>query len=210
MDAYLQSSAVAAQGNVVHEISQYPYSTNPALPGHCEIRVVGVAPGATLDISNIVGQENIDVDSQIVEAIEWAVLHDHVNVLAEPFGTLNVPDLAKDPVRIWDQAAVAAGVTVTVDSGDSGWANALWSPGTAGTSPGSSQLASPPPSRPTSRPVFTATWAAAVGWTTTRGQRARRGRRNRCRRRSTCWRRATRTGPSARPASAPAGPHRPF
>ncbi len=60
---------------------------NPAhpLPPGCNIKIKGVAPGASLAFLNVRGSNPAFFNSQIIQAIECAVLHDHVNVLNESF-----------------------------------------------------------------------------------------------------------------------------
>src|SRR4029077_10637522 len=69
-------------------------------------------------------------NSQIIQAVEWAVMHDHVNVLNESIGGNPVPNTQDDPVALADQAAVAAGGTVVASSGDAGPFNNIGSPAT--------------------------------------------------------------------------------
>ena len=79
---------------------------------------------------NVAGPNAGFFNSQIIQAIEWAVLHDHVNVLNESIGGNPIPNTQNDPVALADQAAVAAGVTVVASSGDAGPFNNIGSPAT--------------------------------------------------------------------------------
>ena len=47
LESYGDASAIAAQGTVVHDLSDFVNQAHP-LPHGCNIRVVGVAPGASL------------------------------------------------------------------------------------------------------------------------------------------------------------------
>ena len=67
----------------------------------------------------------------ILEAIDWAVTRDHVNVLNESIAALTFPDTqTADLVQEADDDAVAAGVTVTVAAGDTGVYDTINSPAT--------------------------------------------------------------------------------
>ena len=79
---------------------------------------------------NVAGPNAGFFNSQIIQAVEWAVLQDHVNVLNESIGGDPIPNTQDDPVALADQAAVAAGVTVVASSGDAGPFNNIGSPAT--------------------------------------------------------------------------------
>ncbi|HEY3831152.1 MAG TPA: S8 family serine peptidase [Acidimicrobiia bacterium] len=124
-EAFGDASAIAAQGRQSYDVSNF--GANP-LSAPCDISVLGVAPGATLYGLKVFGEFNTAYSSYFVQAIDYAVNTDHVNVLNESFGGDPYPDTKNDPISLADQAAVAAGVTVTVSSADAGSNNTIESP----------------------------------------------------------------------------------
>jgi hypothetical protein len=125
-EAFLDASAIAAQGRQVYDVSHF--GAHPT-SGPCDIRIEGVAPGVSLYGFKVFGDTNFSTTSAILQSIQWAVNVDHVDVLNESFGFDPFPDSpTQDAVRLFDDMAVAAGVTVTVSSGDAGPTNTQGSP----------------------------------------------------------------------------------
>ena len=126
-ESFLDAGSIAAQGNTTYSLNEFVNPAHP-LPPNCNIRIKGVAPGASLAVMNVGGSAPFFFDSTIVQAIEWAVTVDRVDVLNESFGGSPFPDTANDPVILADNAAVRAGVVVVASSGDAGPTNTIGAP----------------------------------------------------------------------------------
>jgi Subtilase family/Peptidase inhibitor I9 len=126
-EAFLDASAIASQGKT------YNISHFGAVPlaGPCRIRVEGVAPGASLVGLKVFAQNGYSTTSGLLQAIDYAVNIDHVNVLNESLGYNPFPTIeSQDILEEFNDAAVAAGTTVTVAAGDAGPADTIGSPDT--------------------------------------------------------------------------------
>lgn len=124
-EAYGDASSIAAQGLVSHDLSTF---VNPAypLPAGCNIRILGMSPGAS-----IVALKIDFYTTSIVQAIDYAVSNDHVDVINESFGGNIIPDAAsRSAISLFNDMAVAAGATVTVSSGDAGTTSTIGNPST--------------------------------------------------------------------------------
>ena len=128
-EAFLEAGTIASQGNQTYDLSGFVNPSHPLPPG-CNIKIEGIAPGASLAVMNVAGPNAGAFSSQIIQAIQWAVMVDHVNVLTESSGENPVPNTQNDPVARADKAAVAAGVTVVAGGGDAGPFNNIGSPAT--------------------------------------------------------------------------------
>ena len=117
-EAFGDASSVAAQGRQTYDLSQFVNPAHP-LPAGCNIRVRGVAPGASLIGMKVFG-EGGSFTSTIIQGLDWAVSQDHADILSESFGGYTMPDTALDAIKQFNDAAVRAGITVTQGTNDSG------------------------------------------------------------------------------------------
>lgn len=127
-EAYGDASSIAAQGTVVHDLSTFVNQGHPLPPG-CNIRVRGVAPGASLVGLNVFG--STATNSAVLQAIDYAVTVAHVDVINESLGLNQYPDLSsRELFQVFNDNAVAAGVTVTASTGDAGITSTIGAPAT--------------------------------------------------------------------------------
>jgi hypothetical protein len=127
-EAWGDASSIAAQGNTTYDLSTFVSPTHP-LPAGCDIKIVGSAPGASIVALKIFASTNFTTGSGFIQAINYAVTSG-VKVINESFGGNPMPDTSIDIIRIANDAAVAAGVTVVVSSGDAGISSTIGSPST--------------------------------------------------------------------------------
>ena len=118
-EAFGDASSIAAQGNQTYNLNNYLAGVykNPAVCHN--IRVLGVAPGASLMALQVFGNATSSFNSVFIAAIQYAVANG-ANVINESFGGYPFPDTGIDPVAMANDQAVADGVTVVASSGDNG------------------------------------------------------------------------------------------
>lgn len=126
-EAFGDASAIAAQGRQTYDLSDFVNPANP-LPKGCNIKVLGMAPGASLVGLKVIASNGFGSTSGVVQAIDYAVNTDHVDVINESLGANPYPDSNTDPFTLANNAAVAAGVTIVNSSGDAGYGNTVDSP----------------------------------------------------------------------------------
>jgi hypothetical protein len=133
IEMFGDASSIAAQDTPNGTVLNYDISTfvNPAhpLPSPCNIRVRGMAPGASLVALRVFNAVGSAPNSVIVQAIDWAVVHENVDIINESFGGALVSDNGNDVISLANKAAVRAGVTVVTITGDAGSVASLDSPG---------------------------------------------------------------------------------
>lgn len=126
-EAFGDASSIAAQGRQTYDLSGYVNPAHPLPPG-CNIHIRGMAPGAALVGLKVFSSFGLTTTSDFVQAIEYAVATDNVDVINESFGGAPFPDNDDDPISLANSAAVSAGVTVVVSTGDAGTAGTVESP----------------------------------------------------------------------------------
>jgi hypothetical protein len=132
-EAYGDATSVAGQGTVVYDYSkELPFS---GLPSGCTFVMKGDAPGATLIDASLVDTPTAangladEDEAQVIAGLDNAVVNEHADVISESFGFTQRPGRYAVFYAAND-AAVAAGVTVVVSSGDSGNSGTVSSPST--------------------------------------------------------------------------------
>ncbi|HEY4022454.1 MAG TPA: S8 family serine peptidase, partial [Pseudonocardiaceae bacterium] len=125
IESFLDDGAIAAQGRGVYDLADY---TVHHLSQPCRIKLEGIAPQVNLTAYKVYAANDMTTTSAFLQALDYAVDVDHVNVLNEEAGSFPMPDTSADLIKTANANAMAAGVTITVPSYDSGLTNTIWSP----------------------------------------------------------------------------------
>ena len=124
-EAYGDASAIAAQGRVAHDLS-----TTSTRRTRCP-RAATSASSAWRPGASIVALKIDFYTTSIIQAIDYATSTAKVDVINESFGGNAVPDAAtRSAISLFNDAAVKAGITVTVSSGDAGTTSTIGNPAT--------------------------------------------------------------------------------
>ncbi len=125
IESFLDDSVMAAQGRQTYDLADY---TVHHLSQPCRIKLEGIAPQVNLTAYKVYANNDFTTTSAFLQAIDYAVNVDHVNVLNEEAGSFPMPDTSADLIKTANANAMAAGVTITVPSYDSGLTDTIWSP----------------------------------------------------------------------------------
>ena len=126
-EAFGDANTIGGQGLHVYNAQNFSFQ---GLTRKCNIRIEGVAPGASIEALRVFGVNNSTTISAFLDAINFATVVDPVNVINESFGENGFPDTSADALKMFDDAAVAAGITVVVSTGDSAPTSTIGSPAT--------------------------------------------------------------------------------
>lgn len=125
-EAFADANAIAGQADRIYDARGFS-ALSPDTP--CDFRIEGVAPGADLVALKVFGRDGFTATSAYLQAIDYAVTTDHVNVIDESFGAGAFADQASlDAVREFNDAATAAGTTVVVAGGNAAPPGAVGTP----------------------------------------------------------------------------------
>ena len=127
-EAFGDANTIAGQGRHVYNVQNF---SSQGLTVPCDLRIEGVAPGVSLEGLKIFGFNDTTTISAVLDAINFATVVHHANVINESFDGNVFPDSnTTDALKTFDDAAVALGSTVVVSSGDSSASSTIGTPAT--------------------------------------------------------------------------------
>ena len=128
-EAFGDVSSLVAQGRTTYNLDREISPPFARAGGTCDVKVLGVAPGASVDVMKVFGSSNSSFTSVILQGIDWAIQHDHANVLSISLGFGGLPtSAAEQPLTAILENAIADGIVVVASTGDSSPSNTEGSP----------------------------------------------------------------------------------
>ena len=128
-EAFGDVSSLVAQGQTTYNLDQEIDPDFATTGGTCDVKVLGVAPGADVDVMKVFGATNVSFTSEILQGVDWAIQNDHADILSMSFGSTPVPNTAAgQPLTAILKNAMSDGVVVVASTGDSSPSNTEGSP----------------------------------------------------------------------------------
>ncbi len=130
-EAFGDVSSIVSQAQTTYNLDDL---INPdfASGGACDVKVLGVAPGADVDVMKVFGDSNDSFTSEILQGVDWAIQQDHADILSMSFGSAPLPNTAAgQPLTAILKNAMDDGTVVVASTGDSSPSNTEGSPALA-------------------------------------------------------------------------------
>jgi hypothetical protein len=128
-EAFGDVSSLVSQGHTTYNLDDEINPQFATAGGTCDVKVLGVAPGADVDVMKVFGDNNDSFTSVILQGIDWAIQQDHADILSISIGFGGLPTSAgEQPLTAILHNAIAGGTTVVASTGDSSPSNTESSP----------------------------------------------------------------------------------
>ncbi len=128
-EAFGDVGSLVSQGQTTYNLDQEINPAFAASGGTCDVKVLGVAPGADVDVMKVFGAGNAAFTSEILQGVDWAIQQDHANILSMSFGSAPLPNTAAgQPLTAILKNAMSDGIVVVASTGDSSPSNTEGSP----------------------------------------------------------------------------------
>ena len=128
-EAFGDVSSLVSQGKTTYNLDREINPDFATKGGTCDVKVLGVSPGADVDVMKVFGNSNDSFTSVILQGIDWAIQHDHVDILSISVGFGGLPTTAAEqPLTAILKNAMDHGTVVVASTGDSSPSNTEGSP----------------------------------------------------------------------------------